>query len=165
MSQPVPAFQIVSYTPAHRQAFRTLNHECLKDPPKNFKHSQQVLTDSTNSEIRDRLVNRSLDCCSNRDEWNLGMDMDISTVADSPRDPALMRMQMEVPSSRESHNKWVCRRHGTSFAKALKTYRNHRITFPGRPIWVMSAISLYARVLTAHNSGRVSITVLAVSLG
>jgi hypothetical protein len=48
---------------------------------------------------RHGLANRPLDCGSNRDEWNLGMDVNISTVA---REPALMSMQMEVPSSLEN---------------------------------------------------------------
>jgi hypothetical protein len=50
-------------------------------------------------------------------------------LRDRPRDPALMRMQIEVPSS---------------FANALKAYRNHRITFSGHPFEVIRAISLYA---------------------
>src|SRR5690242_16508637 len=34
-------------------------------------------------------------------------------LRESPRDPALMRMQMEVPSSLEKHNKWVCHKSDT----------------------------------------------------
>ena len=70
------------------------------------------------------------------------MDVCVPPLRDRPRDPALMRMQMEVPLSLRSHNKWVCRKSDTYvFADAIKAYRNHRVTFTGRPLGVMRAIS------------------------
>jgi len=50
------------------------------------------------------------------------MDVYVSTVAGDPRDPPLMRMQMEYPHLSKSHNKWVCRkfRHGRILLTRLK---------------------------------------------
>ena len=55
--------------------------------------------------------------------------------------------------TRKNHNKWVAANPTrTSFANALKAYRNHRITFTGSPIsMVMPAISFYDRQISLYD--------------
>jgi|GEM_PF-2854901 len=55
------------------------------------------------------------------------MDVDISTVADSPREPALMRMQMEVPfvPRKATISRFATNPTRTFFTNALKADRNH----------------------------------------
>jgi hypothetical protein len=83
--------------------------------------------------------------------------MYVSTVAG---EPARSRTDAHADGStlisrKATISRFAANPTGTSFANALKAYRNHRITFTGRPFGLMRAISLNAGQISLY-AGRIS---------
>jgi hypothetical protein len=104
------------------------------------------------------LAIRILDFWSNRDEWNLGMDVYVSTVAG---EPARSRADAHADGSTFVSRKATISGFATNptrtfFANALKADRNHRITFLQAWYEIVRAISFNAGQIS-FNAGRISL--------